>query len=264
VKKVPLKKKAPAPKPKPKMKSAKPVLESPESKPEAAPESKGNGSTKGNTNGNPSNAEIARANQLAEAPSKPIVRMMKHEVQVGDTVCYFADVEDRWQVTELRGPWLRAQRSTKNEGFQSQCFLTDTMVPLELALKLPRAREDGSVILASVRRKSPTRARKAAAAPSGEEAAKTPSNAKAKPKLTRKPRGPRAPVVAGTATAADKKKAAKYLEGMREEHGACESIRATVKAFPKFTREEIVEVAKLVGINPNTAAIQYGNAKQQD
>jgi hypothetical protein len=83
-------------------------------------------------------AAIAAAAQAAEPPLPKLERITRHEVNVGDTVCYLAQRDDRWTVTELHGVWLRAMKRIQNPpGEISQCFLTDTMLPFELVRMIP-------------------------------------------------------------------------------------------------------------------------------
>lgn len=203
-------------------------------------------------------AAIALAKQQAEPPPPPITRQLLHTVELGDTVCYFADIDDRWEVVELRGVWLRAVKKGA-EGKQSQMFLTDTMIPLELAQRLPRKpAATPSTLTGGALPARRTRTKRVAGG--SVAATHTPKAESGEPKPPRAPRAPRAPRVESTATPAEKKAAAKYLEKQREEEGACAAIRATATKFPKLTREDIVEVAKLVGVNPSTASIQYAQA----
>lgn len=187
------------------------------------------------------NAVIARDRQLAEPPPPPVTRMMKHEVNVGDSVCYFADVDDVWEVTELRGPWLRAKKRMHNPpGEANQCFLTDTMVPLELARRLPVRKVNGSVTVTAPR----TRRRKQAT----EQRPTIIKKEQQRPHILRK---------RAAASAAEKKAALQFCERMREEHGRCETVRVTAERFPHLSESEIIEIAGKVGIKKFTAAIQY-------
>lgn len=200
---------------------------------------------------------IARDKQLAEPPPPAIVRQMMHEVKVGDTVCYFADVDNKWEVLELRGPWLRAAKRDKDGHTMSQCFLTDTMIPLELAKRLPKWKEEDEADRPKAPRVASTGARRRKTAPPAPDA----GTGEAAPRSKRSgPRGPRAPKVQGTATPEQKKAALKFLEKQREEHGVCEAIRSTVQHYPAMTRDEIVEVAAGAGINKSTAGTQFGVA----